>query len=90
MIDSPLIGLAEVIDPPLTFLLIVSPSLPSAPRDMTEGVLHLLSSPPLPLALYTRLEMGELMLVVLRMIRLIGQVVLHCWSFLLSSILVMM
>jgi len=49
MIDSPLIDLAEVIDPSLTYLSIVAPSLPTTPRDTTEGVLSLCVSP-FPLA----------------------------------------
>ena len=39
MINSPLTGLTEVIDPPLTSLPIVALSLPSTTRDTTEGVL---------------------------------------------------
>ena len=58
MVDSCLIGLEEVIDPPLTSLPFVAPSLPSTPRDTTEGVLCLFSSP-LPLAQCTGLEMNE-------------------------------
>jgi len=58
MIDSPLTGLGEVIDPPLTSLPLVAPSLPSTPRDTTEGVLSLLVSL-LPLGQCTGLEMGE-------------------------------
>ena len=50
MVDSLLTGLGEVIDPPLTSLQIVAPSLPSTPRDTTEGVLRLLSFYPLLLA----------------------------------------
>jgi len=81
MADSPLTGLGEVIVRSLTSLPFVSPSLPSTLRDTTECVLHLLSSYPLPLTQCTRLEIGEslvVMLVVLRMIRLISWVILHC------------
>jgi len=48
-IDSPLTVLGEVTDLSLTSLSFVAPSLSTTPRDTTEGVLHLLSSP-LPLA----------------------------------------
>jgi len=58
MIDLPFTTLAEVIDSPLTSLSIVTPSLPSTPKDTVEGVLRLLSSH-LSLAQCTGLEMGE-------------------------------
>jgi len=58
MIDLPLTSLEEVIDPPLTSLPLVAPSLSSTPRDTTEGVLRLLSYL-LPLTWCTRLKMGE-------------------------------
>jgi len=59
MADSPLTSLGEVIVHSLTFLPFVALSLPSTLRDPTEGVLHLLSSFPLPLAQCTGLEIGE-------------------------------
>jgi len=55
---TPLTGLKEVIDPPLPPSPFVASSLSSTPRDTTENVLSLLSSP-LSLAQSTRLEMGE-------------------------------
>ena len=43
------IDLGKVFDPPLTPSSLVAPSLPSKPRDITGGVLSLLSTPlPLP------------------------------------------
>ena len=59
MVDSLLTGIGEVINLPLISLVIVAPSLPSTPRDTTEGVFRLLSSSLLPLAQCTRLEIGE-------------------------------
>jgi len=58
MVDSCLIDLEEMIDPPLVSLPFITPSLSSTPRDTTKGALHLLSSP-LPIAQCTGLEMGE-------------------------------
>jgi len=58
VIDSPLTSLEEVIDHPLTFLPFVAPFLPNIPRDTTEDVLRLFSSP-LPLAQRKRLEISE-------------------------------
>ena len=59
MADSPLTGLGEVIVHSLTSLPFIAPSLPSTLRDTTDGVLHLLSSSPLPLTQCTGLEIGE-------------------------------
>jgi len=47
VVDSPLTGLKEVINPPLTSSLFITPSLPSTPRGTTEGVLHLFLLPSL-------------------------------------------
>ena len=58
VVDLPLTNLEEVINPLLTSLPFVAPSLPSTPKDTTECVLRLFSSP-LPLAQCMRLEMGE-------------------------------
>jgi len=58
MTNSPLTNLKEVIDPRLTFLPLVAPSLSPTLRDTTEGVLRLLSSP-LPLAQYTGLQIDK-------------------------------
>ena len=58
VVDLPLTNLEEVINPLLTSLPFVAPSLSSTPRDTTKGVLCLLSFP-LPLAQCTGLEMGE-------------------------------
>ena len=52
MVNSPLTDLRE------TSLPFAAPSLPSILRDTTEGVLHLLSSSPLPFAQCTGLEIG--------------------------------
>ena len=58
VVDSPFTSLKEVIDPPLTSLPFIVPSLSSTLRDTTDGVLRLLSSP-FPLAQYTGLKIGE-------------------------------
>jgi len=43
MVNTPLIGLEEVSDPPLTSLPFIAPPLSSTPRDTTEGALLLYS-----------------------------------------------
>ena len=57
-VDSPLIGLEKVTDPPLLSSPFVTTPLSSTPRNSTEGVLSLLS-PTLPFAQCTGLEMCE-------------------------------
>jgi len=44
IVNTPLTGLEEVIDPPLTPLPFIAPSLSSTHRDTTEDALSLLSS----------------------------------------------
>jgi len=58
VVDSPLTRLEEVIDPPLTSLPFVTPSLCSTSRDTTKGFLRSLCSP-FPLAQCTKVEMDE-------------------------------
>ena len=57
--DADLTNLEEVFDPPLTSLPLVAPSFFSTPIAASINDLTLLASP-LPLALCTRLEMGEI------------------------------
>jgi len=58
MVDAPLTGLEEVVDPPLTSLPFIAQSSSSTPKGITEGVLSVLSFP-IPLAQRAGLEMGE-------------------------------
>ena len=58
MVALSLTTLEEVIDPHLTSLPFVAPSLSSTPRDTTVVILHLLSSP-IPSAQCMGPEMGK-------------------------------